>query len=80
MNVSPLIIWLSPASLERKGIPQSASAIYCQGPKIQIDLDTQTDGEFLLATKIWKLGRQARRHYGNFYFSFITIYYFNHVE
>lgn len=54
-NVSPLIIWLSPASLHHKGIPQSVCAIYCQGPQIQIDPDRQADRSLILIRKIQKL-------------------------
>lgn len=42
----PLIIWLSPASLRRRGFHSPPDAIYCQGPQIQIDPDTHADGVF----------------------------------
>lgn len=37
-----------------QGIPQSACAIYWQGPEIQIDLNRDTDGVFLDSNKILK--------------------------
>lgn len=37
---------IEPCQSRSQGIPQSACAIYCQGPKIQIDPDRHTDGGF----------------------------------
>lgn len=60
---------IEPCQSRSQGIPQSACAIYCQGPKIQIDLDRHTDGVFFFpANKILKLEVQARRHLCNFFF------------